>query len=44
LAEIDLLLIRRQPLQRSLRVEWRRAEQLQALLDALGCGGVEGGG
>ncbi|MCP9821952.1 hypothetical protein [Cyanobium sp. L1E-Cus] len=44
LAEIDLLLIRRQPLQRSLRVEWRRAEQLQGLLDGLGCGGVERGG
>ena len=44
LAEIDLLLIRRQPLQRSLRVEWRRAEQLQGLLDALGCCGVERGG
>ena len=44
LAEIDLLLIRRQPLQRSLRVEWRRAEQLQGLLDALGCAGVERGG
>jgi hypothetical protein len=44
LAEIDLLLIRRQPLQRSLRVEWRRAEQLQGLLDALGCSGEERGG
>ena len=44
LAEIDLLLIRRQPLQRSLQAEWRRAEQLQGLLDGLGCSGLERGG
>lgn len=44
LAEIDLLLISRQPLERSPRVDWRCTEQLQGLLNALGCSGLKRGG
>ena len=44
LAEIDQLLICRQPFERSVRVERQRAQMLQGLLDALASGGLERGG
>ena len=43
LAEIDQLLICRQPFERSLQVESQRAQKLQGLLDALVSGGLERG-
>jgi hypothetical protein len=44
LAEIDQLLIRRQPWERSLRVERLRDERLQGLIKCLTTAGMERGG